>query len=218
MPAPTYVNNAGTWRQQRGTVFGTDREGKDFIELVYRGATDKAFLWRLPWRAGKACPEPGFTHCKLVNPPTVREAAPGFSEARLRFEGLSPLSGSAAEGTDATITHSTEETEFQVYFEGLGHGIYLYNRVVVQASYIRATKPTASLRYSSELNDDPAPTPSANVYTDDWYVNFTDLKSGVHYTVETNGRVLNWSQTAQNVYEVTEEHTKYLVGKHVNVG
>jgi len=218
MPAPVYVNNAGIWRQQQGTSFGTDEEGKDWIEIVYRGAAAGAVSWRAPWTAGTACPEPGFTHCKLLHPPTVREDSPGFSSARLRFEGLSPLSGTAAEGTDATITHNTEETEFQVYFEGLGEGIYLYNRVVVQASYIRATQPTATLRYGSKLDDDPAPAPSGNVYTDDWYVNFTDLVLDVHYTVQINGRVLNWSQTGADIYEVTEEHTKYLVGKHVNVG
>ena len=119
------------------------------------------------------------------------------------------------EGTDAAITHNTEETEFQVYFEGLGHGIYLYNRVVVQASYIRARVPTDRLRYASKLDDDPDPVPTGNVYTDDWYVNFSNLVLGVHYSVQTNGRVLNWTETAPGIYEVTEEHNKYIVGKHV---
>lgn len=231
MPEPTYVNDAGTWRQQRGTSFGTDREGKDFIELIYRGATDKAFLWSVPWRAGTACPEPGFTHCKLLHPPTVREAAPGFSEARLRFEGVSQLSGSAVEGTDPTVTHHTEETEFIIRHEHDGMGevnaVYLYNRVIVQASYVRATKPTASLRFASKLNDDPDPVPIANVdHKYSWLRNYslltlkdptknTDL---FDYEVKTVGRVLNWSQTAPDVFEVTEEHVKFINGGYIKLG
>jgi len=223
MPAPVYVNNAGTWRQQQGTSFGTDEEGKDWIEIVYRGAAAGAVSWRAPWTAGTACPEPGFTHCKLLHPPTVREDSPGFSSARLRFEGLSPLSGTAAEGTDATITHNTEETEFSVYHKhntgGKGDAIYVYNRVVVQASYIRATPPTATLRYGSKLDDDPDPKPIANGEKNEiWFLDYSKLSPRKNYFVWKNGRVLNWSQTGADVYEVTEEHTKFLLGITTNIG
>jgi hypothetical protein len=223
MPAPVYVNNAGTWRQQRGTSFGTDEEGKDFIEIVYRGSTAGAVAWRAFWTAGTACPEPGFTHCKLLHPPTVREDSPGFSTASLRFEGLSPLSGTTTEGTDATITHQTEEQEFSVYHKSKdganGNAIYLYNRVVVQAKYIRATQPTENLRYASKLNDDPDPKPIANGEKNEiWFKDYSLLVEDSHYKVASVGRILDWSQTGADVYEVTEEHTKYLVGLIVDVG
>ena len=223
MPAPTYIDGAATWRQQRGTSFGTDSEGKDWVELRFRGASDTAATWRMAFPAGTACPEPGFSHCKLKDPPSVRHAAPGFSEASLRFEGLSPLSGTLAEGTDPTITHNTEETEFSIYHKhktgGKGYGFYLYNRVIVQASYIRATKPTANLRFATKLNDDADPKPIANAELKEaWFKDYSVLVEDTNYSVESFGRVLNWSQSAPDVYEVTEEHTKYLVGIITDIG
>ena len=230
MPTPVYIAGAAPWRKQRGTRFGTDKEGKDWVELVYRGASASAVLWRIPWTTGTACPEPGFTHCQLVKPPTVRQDAIGFSTATLRFEGLSPLSGTAAEGTDATISHATEENEFSIYYKhragGKGYGFYIYNRVVVQASYIRPTRPTANLRYASKLNDDPDPVPTANgELKEPWFKDYTKLVPKVagsdasyDYEVATNGRIIQWSQSAPDVFDVTEEHTKYIVGNIVDVG
>ena len=225
MPQPKYVNEAYKWRRQIGTSFGTDSEGKDFIELKYRGASGHyAVQFQRDWPSGKRCPlDTGFGHCTLKDPPTVRETVPGFAEATLRFEGLSPTSGDPKEGTDPNISHSTEETEFSIYYKhntgGRGEGFYVYNRVIVQASYVRATKPTANLRFASKLDDSPDPRPIANgELKEPWFKDYSKLVLGTNYKVAKVGRVLNWSQSAPDVYDVTEEHCKYLVGIITDIG
>ena len=91
--------------------------------------------------------------------------------------------------------------------------------MVVQASYIRATKPTATLRYGSKLDDDDDPVPIANGEKNEvWFKDYSLLVADTNYRVIPNGRVLNWAQTGADVYEVTEEHTKFLIGITTNIG
>ena len=60
------------------------------------------------WPRNEECPEPGFTHCKLVHAPTVREDSHGYSTAVLRFEGVEqdPSEGQIGEREVSEIQYS----------------------------------------------------------------------------------------------------------------
>ena len=214
MPEPQYKGNT-SWKIQRGTSFGTDDEGKDFIELNFRGRSDRALQFYAQYPKGTACPEPGFSHCKLLSPPNIDQDGIAFSTALLRFEGASPLSGND-EGTDATIDHSTQEAELicsaKINRSAKGKAIYKYHRVIVTAKYIKETRPS-STRYDSELNHhaDDLIYPIANVDVPDICLNYNELKKSRDYKVATWSTIASYSETTPGVFEVSEEHTKYLV-------
>ena len=227
MPAPIFKGDAATWTQQRGTTFGTKDEGNDWIDLVYRGKSESAVIWRTQWTKGTTCPEPGFSHCKLIKPPEFQEDNIAFSTATLHFEGQSPLSGTV-EGSDATIPHETQEAEFIVYYaitkEGgdidNSEGVYRYHRNVMTATYTKASQPT-STRYDSDLNKDPDPVPIADVKLGPGAKRFDKLVKGNHYRVGEPDAVWHiikdWTETAPGVFDVTEEHSKFIIGNHVDI-
>jgi len=223
MPEPTFKGKAANWKQQRGTSFGTNDEGTDWCEIVYRGQSETAVIWRTQWTKGTACPEPGFGHCKLLTPPEIREDGVAFSTATLRFEGPSPLSGTV-EGTDATITHETQEAEFIIYtkifkggeFQEKAEAVYRYHRVVMTASYTSTTRPTVT-RYNTDLDHDPDPAPVADVKVPLGGVHFNKLKVGDHYTVQKWHVIKDWTESAPGVFEVNEEHCKFLNGIDIEV-
>ena len=227
MPEPTFVGDAATWKQQRGTSFGTKEDGTDWVDVVYRGKSELAVTWREQWTKGAVCPEPGFPHCRLIQPPEIREDGIAYSTANLRFEGPSPLSGSI-EGSDAVITHETQEAEFMVYYaitkEGGDidnpEGIYRYHRVVMTATYTKDTRPT-STRFDSDLDHDPDPVPIADVKLGPGALRYDKLVKGNHYRVgapDAEWHVIkDWTETAPGVFDVTEEHSKFIIGNHVNI-
>ena len=104
MPTPTFKGDASKWKQQRGTTFGTSKEGKDHIVLKYRGPSSGAAAFFQFWIKDKPCPEPGFGHCSLIHSPSIKEDAYGFSTASLRFEGM-----------ELTSEMGDEETSFITY-------------------------------------------------------------------------------------------------------
>tara|TARA_R110002051_G_scaffold254960_1_gene314000 strand:- start:1149 stop:1811 length:663 start_codon:yes stop_codon:yes gene_type:complete len=108
MPTPTFKGKASTWKQQRGTAFGTSKEGMDHIELKYRGPSSSSSSFFQKWVKGKPCPESGFGHCLLVHSPSIKEDAYGFSTASLRFEGLEQktVDGKVGEKELSFITYS----------------------------------------------------------------------------------------------------------------
>lgn len=220
MPEPSFKGNSD-WKIQRGTSFGTDEDGKDFIELTFRGRSDRALHFYAQYPKGTDCPEPGFSHCKLLTPPNITQDGVAYSTATLRFEGPSPLSGNA-EGTDATIEFSTQEANLicvcKVNRE-IKTAAYKYHRRIVTASYIRESRPT-STRYDSQLNhiSDDQIKPVANVDVPKGCLDFSKLKrkiekgeTGKHYEIKTWSHVSGYSETTPGVFEVDEEHTKYLV-------
>lgn len=107
MPTPTFKGSTD-WKQQRGTTFGSSREGLDHIELKYRGPSNSVMAFLKNWPRNEECPEPGFTHCKLVHAPTVREDSHGYSTAVLRFEGVEqdPSEGQIGEREVSEIQYS----------------------------------------------------------------------------------------------------------------
>jgi len=216
MPKPEYKGDS-SWKQQRGTSFGTDEEGKDWIELTFRGKSDLALSFREQYSKGTDCPEPGFSHCKLLSPPDIEEESIAFSYAILRFEGASPLSGTF-EGTDATIEHSTQEADLT--FTHFTNGqkldvVFRYHRVIVTASYIKATRPT-STRYNSELDKHAEGNGVleliADVKVPDGAHHYKYIKrnKAKYYKVDQWSTVSNWTETAPGIYEVKEEHSKFL--------
>ena len=227
MPEPTFVGDAATWKQQRGTSFGTKEDGTDWVDVVYRGKSELAVMWRQQWTKGARCPEPGFIHCRLIQPPEIREDGIAYSTANLRFEGPSPLSGST-EGSDATITHETQEAEFIVYYKitKAGGGIdsveavYRYHRVVMTATYTKETRPT-STRFDSDLDHDPDPVPIADVKIPAGAKRFDNLIKGTDYRTGGDNEkwsvIKDWTETAPGVFDVTEEHSKFIVGMHVDI-
>ena len=90
MPTPKFVGDTKSkkWKQQRGTSFGSSREGLDNVELKYRGPTDTTGNFIKDWPKGTACPIKDFKHCVLVKAPSVKEDEYGYSTAVLRFEGI----------------------------------------------------------------------------------------------------------------------------------
>lgn len=217
MPEPKFVGNSSVWKQQRGSNFGTTEEGTDYIDLKFRGKSELAIAFKQQYKKGTVCPEPGFKHCRLTIPPTFDEEDVGFTTATLRFEGPSPLEGTF-EGSDASIEHKTVEAELVIYTKynhTSDESIYRYFRNVVTAKYTKATKPTGT-RYALELNDDPDPKPEANVKIVPLVSpNAEDLIINVHYAIEDTSAILNWTKTADGVYEIVEEHVRFLVGKQI---
>jgi len=219
MPEPKYKGNT-SWKIQRGTSFGTDEEGKDFIELNFRGRSDRALQFYAQYPKGTACPEAGFAHCKLLSPPNIDQDGIAFSTALLRFEGPSPLSGND-EGTDATIEFSTQEANLLLpcsINREAKNASYKYHRSIVTAKYIKETRPSAT-RYDSELNNipDEQVKPVANVEVPKGCLNYDELKRkinkddlGKHYEIKTWSTIATYSETTPGVFEVSEEHTKYL--------
>lgn len=224
MPEPIYKGEASTWKQQRGTSFGTNEEGTDYVDLVYRGKSELAIMFRTQWTKGATCPEPGFSHCKLITPPEIREDGVAFSTATLRFEGPSPLSGTV-DGTDATITHETQEAEFILYtrvfkggkYQTSSDAVYRYHRVVMTASYTSTTRPSGVTRYDTDLDHDPDPIPVADVKVPSGGALFSDLKKDSNYFVKKWHVIKDWTESAPGVYEVNEEHCKFLIGGEVTV-
>lgn len=218
MPEPKFVGNSSVWKQQRGSNFGTTEEGTDYIDLKFRGKSELAIAFKQQYKKGTVCPEPGFEHCRLTIPPTFDEEDVGFTTATLRFEGPSPLEGTF-EGSDAQIDHKTVEAEFVVYTKVAKDDnnvtyepVYRYFRNVVTAKYTKATKPTGT-RYASELDDDPDPKPEGNVKQIPLIsLDFTELVKDVHYKLNDTSVILNWTKTADGVYEIVEEHVRYIVG------
>ena len=210
MPKEKLKGSASTWKQQRGTRFGTESNGKDFVELRYRGPSNTAASWREQWTTGTACPEPGFKHCGLIQPPTVTEDYAAFSSAVLRFEGIF---GNAEESNDPDIRHTTQEANLSHYRNGDQDpkgSLYLYHRVVVTVTYIKDTRPT-STKFDSELNKDADPKPVANVEGSKLPggLDYNQLKKDQHYQVKPWHTILEWGKTG-DVYHVVEEHSKFL--------
>ena len=210
MPEEIYIGKANQWKQQRGTRFGTESNGKDFVELRYRGPSKTAASWREQWTKGTACPEPGFRHCGLIHPPTVVEESAAFSNAVLRFEGIF---GNREESQDPEIRHSTQEAHLSHYRTGAEDptgSLYLYHRVIVTATYIKETRPT-STRFDNELNKDADPKPVANVEGSQLpgALSYTQLRLNQHYIVKPWHTILEWSKIG-DVYNVVEEHSKFL--------
>ena len=107
MPTPTYKGDT-SWKQQRGTTFGSSKEGLDHIELKYRGPTATVGPFHKNWPRNEECPEKGFSHCKLIHSPTVKEDSHGYSTATLRFEGVEqdPSEGKLGEREISQTTYS----------------------------------------------------------------------------------------------------------------
>jgi hypothetical protein len=220
MPEPSFKGNSD-WKIQRGTRFGTDEEGKDFIELTFRGRSDRALHFYAQYPKGADCPEPGFQHCKLLHPPNIDQDGVAYSRATLRFEGPSPLSGNA-EGTDATIEFSTQEANLACpsrINKETKKAVYKYHRAVITASYIRESRPTAT-RFDSELNNvpDDQVKPVADVDVPNGVLHYEELKRkinkddiGKHYEIATWSVISSYSETTPGVFEVDEEHTKFLI-------
>ena len=213
MPQPEYKGSSATWKQQRGTSFGTDEDGKDWIELIFRGKSELSLSFREQYPKGIDCPEPGFSHCKLLIPPQIDEDGVAFSRTTLRFEGPSPLSGTF-EGTDAVIEHATQEAELSIQIhvnKEAQQAIYRYHRVIVTAQYIKNTRPT-STRYNSELDkhsdDDVKPVADIKVPA---ALPFDKLNKKEHYDIDQWSVISSWTEKSQGVFEVKEEHSKFLV-------
>ena len=220
MPEPSFKGNSD-WKIQRGTRFGTDEEGKDYIELTFRGRSDRALHFYAQYPKGADCPEPGFQHCKLLHPPNIDQDGVAYSRATLRFEGPSPLSGNA-EGTDPSIDFSTQEANLVCVCKvnrEIKKAVYKYHRAIITASYIRESRPTAT-RFDSELNNIPDDQVKlvANVDVPDGCFNYDELKIKTdngnnvnkHYEIKTWSVISSYSESTPGVFEVDEEHTKYL--------
>tara|TARA_R110000824_G_scaffold30314_1_gene99928 strand:- start:98 stop:760 length:663 start_codon:yes stop_codon:yes gene_type:complete len=151
MPTPTYKGDTA-WKQQRGTTFGSSKEGLDHIELKYRGPSGTVAAFLKNWPRNEECPEPGFSHCKLIHSPSVKEDSHGYSTATLRFEGVEqdPSEGQLGEREISQTTYSfsanwlsfridkfpNNEKEMPSWYSYLGESM--------TARYTSKTRPTAN--------------------------------------------------------------------------
>ena len=103
MPTPTFKGRQD-WKQQRGTSFGSSREGLDHVELKYRGPTHTTGRFLKDWPKGEECPIADFKHCVLVKAPSVKEDEYGYSTAILRFEGIEQQSPEGEPNQDQETT------------------------------------------------------------------------------------------------------------------
>ena len=149
MPTPTYKGDTN-WKQQRGTTFGSSKEGLDHIELKYRGPSGTVAAFLKNWPRNEECPEAGFSHCKLIHSPSVKEDSHGYSTATLRFEGVEqdPSEGQLGEREISQTTYSfsanwlsfridkfpNNEKEMPTWYSYLGESM--------TARYTSTTRPT----------------------------------------------------------------------------
>tara|TARA_R100000664_G_C2756726_1_gene144683 strand:- start:3014 stop:3685 length:672 start_codon:yes stop_codon:yes gene_type:complete len=211
MPEPTYKGNASLWKQQRGTVFGTNENGLDYIELTFRGPSNTALNFRSQYTKGTACPEPGFAHCFLITAPEISEDSIGFSSTTLRFEGPH---GATDESLQAVITHTTQEADLVVTTRKDGadeQSSYKYHRVVISVEYVRATRPSAT-KYDSEVNRHNTPELVADGKVMKGmknYIRANKIKNRLYERGEWH-TILSYTEEATGVFKVTEEHTVFL--------
>ena len=211
MPTPQFKGKANEWKQQRGTVYGTDEDGLDYVELTFRGPSSTGLTFRSQYPKGTACPEPGFGHCFLVTPPEISEDSIGFSSTTLRFEGPH---GGADESEGANIQHTTQEADLVVITKTNGEdkdSIYKYHRAVITVNYTKATRPTGT-KYDSETNKHETPTLFADEKRADGMRRFNvinDRKEQCYERKEWHV-VQSWTEEGNGTFKVTEEHCVYL--------
>jgi hypothetical protein len=220
MPKPSYKGDI-QWKQQRGTSFTADNNGKDTVTLIYRGPTDTALNFRSRWKKGVACPEPGFTHCTLTSSPNIKHDDHAYSTATLVFEGATietstdpekkPVTTYSFEAQHASFCVTDKKSQNKKCW-------YTYYAKRMTAQYVTNVRPTKALAvneaHAQAYLVNPLPVPIKREDFDKDFGNpkkAADLKHKVDYIVIFPDGAFSYTEEA-GVFSVTEIFEVFIEG------
>tara|TARA_R100001594_G_scaffold18632_1_gene36765 strand:- start:4183 stop:4848 length:666 start_codon:yes stop_codon:yes gene_type:complete len=218
MPEPEFVGNI-QWKQQRGSRYSADNNGKDSVELVYRGPSSTALNFRSRWRKGDACPETGFGHCTLISLPDIKEDDHAYSTAILRFEGATIETTVDDPDKDPVTSYSFEaqHASFAIAFP-INRNLkawYTYYAKRMTARYVTETRPTGPLaahtaHADSYLKPDPKPLKIED-FDPEWEEppKANALKKGKDYQVVRPEGAFSYEEEG-GIFTVTEIHEIFI--------
>lgn len=221
MPEPTYKGDI-QWKQQRGTTFTADNNGKDTVTLIYRGPTNTALNFRSRWTKGTACPEPGFEHCTLTSAPNIKQDEHAYSTATLVFEGAT-IETSVDDPEKKPVTTYRFEAQHASFCIADKNAQnlkcwYTYYAKRMTAAYVTDVRPTKALEanksHAQNYLANPKPVPIKQEDFDKGFANpkkANELKEREDYQVIFPDGAFSYVEEG-GVFTVTEIFEVFLEG------